>query len=128
MEVLLKIIALSIIASIAALSIKSDRPELAFLILITSGVIAIFLLVGQVREVVVFFSEIASKSGISGSVFTALLKMLGIGYLTEIAAETVADFGSQSLSAKIALAGKLCVFILAIPIFKSLFSVVGELL
>ena len=128
MESLLKIIAISVIASVLALSVKGDRPELTFLILISAGIVAIFLLVGQVREVVVFFSEIASKSGISGGIFLSLLKMVGIGYLTEIAAETVADFGSQSLSAKITLAGKLCVFLLATPIFKALLTIVSDLL
>ena len=45
-----------------------------------------------------------------------------------IAAETVADFGSQSLAAKITLAGKLSVFLLAMPIFKNLLTVITELL
>ncbi len=128
MEVLLKVIALSLIASAIALTIKSDRPELAFIIVIASGIIAFFMLLTQVREVVVFVSDIAAKSGISGGVYSSLLKMIGIGYLTEIASETVADFGSQSLSARITLAGKLCIFILGIPIFKTLLSVVSELL
>lgn len=128
MDVLLKVIALSFVASSVVLAIKADRPELSFIIMIAAGVIGFSLLLTQVREVVVFASDIAAKSGISGGVYTALLKMIGIGYLTEIAAETVADFGSQSLSSKITLAGKLCIFILGIPIFKTLLGVVSELL
>jgi len=128
MDVLLKVIALSFVACTVALAIKADRPELSFIIIIAAGVIGFFLLLTQVREVVLFVSDIAAKSGISGGVYTALLKMIGIGYLTEVASETVADFGSQSLSAKITLAGKLCIFILGIPIFRTLLSVVSELL
>lgn len=128
MEILLKVIALAFVATTIALAIKTDRPELSFIIVIAGGIIAVFLLFSKVREVVVFVSDIAAKSGISGGVYASLLKMIGIGYLTEIASETVADFGSQSLSAKILLAGKLTIFVLAIPVFKTLFGVISELL
>ncbi len=128
MEILLKVIALSVIACVMGLSLKGDRPELSFLIFIAAGVIGFSLILSKVRAVMVSFSEIAVKSGMSGSVYKSLLKMIGIGYLTEIAADTVADFGSQSLSAKIALAGKISVFLLGMPIYQNLLSVVAELL
>ena len=126
--ILLKVIAVGVVASAAALHLKSDRPELAFAVVLAAGVLGFSLLLSEVGEVVSVFSEVAASTGMQGSVYTSILKMIGIGYLTEIAAETVADFGSQSLATKITLAGKLSVFLLAMPIFKNLLTVVSELL
>ncbi len=125
---LLRIIGIGIAVSAAILTVRSERPELAFALSVAAGMLILTLLLSGIAEIVSAFSGVVEKSGIDGGVYVRLLKMIGVGYLTETASETVEDFGNKSLASKIVLAGRISVFLLAMPVFRELLSVVSELL
>ena len=54
--------------------------------------------------------------------------MIGIGYLVEFSAGILNDFGQNSVADKLVFAGKILVFVLAIPILESVVSLVGTLI
>ncbi len=125
---LLRVIGIAVAVSVAILTVKGERPELAFALSVAAGMLILSLLLSGVAEIVSAFSGAVEKSGIDSTVYVRLLKMVGIGYLTETASETVEDFGNKSLASKIVLAGRIGVFLLAMPVFRELLSVVSELL
>ena len=125
---LLRVIGIAVTVSVAILTVKGERPELAFALSVAAGMLILSLLLSGVAEIVSAFSGAVEKSGIDSTVYVRLLKMVGIGYLTETASETVEDFGNKSLASKIVLAGRIGVFLLAMPVFRELLSVVSELL
>ncbi len=125
---LLRVIGIAVAVSVAILTVKGERPELAFALSVAAGMSIFLLLLSGVAEIVSAFSGVVEKSGIDSAIYIRLLKMVGIGYLTETASETVEDFGNKSLASKIVLAGRIGVFLLAMPIFRELLSVVSELL
>lgn len=125
---LLRVIGIAVAVSVAILTVKGERPELAFALSVAAGMSIFLLLLSGVAEIVSAFSGVVEKSGIDSAIYVRLLKMVGIGYLTETASETVEDFGNKSLASKIVLAGRIGVFLLAMPIFRELLSVVSELL
>lgn len=125
---LLRVIGIAVAVSVAILTVKGERPELAFALSVAAGMLILSLLLSGVAEIVSAFSGAVEKSGIDSAVYVRLLKMVGIGYLTETASETVEDFGNKSLASKIVLAGRIGVFLLAMPVFRELLSVVSELL
>ncbi len=125
---LLRVIGIAVTVSVAILTVKGERPELAFALSVAAGMLILSLLLSGVAEIVSAFSGAVEKSGIGSTVYVRLLKMVGIGYLTETASETVEDFGNKSLASKIVLAGRIGVFLLAMPVFRELLSVVSELL
>jgi stage III sporulation protein AD len=55
------------------------------------------------------------------------LKAVGIGYITEFAADTAIDGGQTALSSKITLAGRTLLFIIALPVIKDLLSLAVRL-
>ena len=125
---LLRVIGIAVTVSVAILTVKGERPELAFALSVAAGMLILSLLLSGVAEIVSAFSGAVEKSGIDSTVYVRLLKMVGIGYLTETASETVEDFGNKSLASKIVLAGRIGMFLLAMPVFRELLSVVSELL
>ena len=56
-----------------------------------------------------------------------LLKIIGIGYLTEYSASVATDAGCASVAQKLQLGGKIVIFLMSISIVTALVDVVTEL-
>jgi stage III sporulation protein AD len=104
--------------------LKSTRPEIAAFVSIAGGVIVLVMVLGSLTEVFTNISAIVNRTGIRSDVFGALLKIIGIGYLTEFAAGICTDAGHQSMSQKVLLAGKVIILILALPIVNNLIEII----
>ena len=50
-----------------------------------------------------------------------VLKIVGIGYITEFSAGLLSDFGSASVADKVILGGKITIVALSLPIMENLF-------
>lgn len=125
---ILQIVAIGIIAAILISLLKETKPELAILLGVAAGVIIIIMVVNELYEVISSFYNIAEVSGIAEGLFTTVLKIIGIGYVTEFAANICSDSGCKSVGDKILFAGKVVIMILALPIVNSLLSLIVEIL
>ncbi|MBO5102803.1 MAG: stage III sporulation protein AD, partial [Clostridia bacterium] len=56
------------------------------------------------------------------------LKIIGVGYITEFSSNLCADSGNSAVASKILLAGKLVIFVLAIPIITSLIDIIVSIM
>ena len=118
-----KIIGVAFITSICSVIIKNTKPELSFSVT-TAGVLLILLLIfSKMTEITSVFLNITSATNIDNQLLKLLLKMVAIGYLTEISAGILNDFGSSSLADKVVLGGKLTIILLSLPVLNSLLSV-----
>ena len=123
-----KIIGVGLVAAIAALILKSSKPELAFAVTIAGGVIILIFALDMLGASLRIFTDIAEKTGIDQSLVKIILKIVAIGYLVEFSAGIVEDFGSKSIADKLVLAGKLIIFTVSIPIIQSLITRIGNIL
>jgi len=126
---IVKVILVALIGVLAIVILRSVKPEFAMLAGIASGVIILLMIMGELTDIFDQFKGV-SESGASGgsSIFSAILKIVGIGYLTEYASSICEDYGSQSISKKVQLAGKVSIFALAIPIFVNIVSAIASIL
>ncbi len=67
------------------------------------------------------------RAGIGGQIFSLLIKIIGIGYITDFSAGLVEETGAKSLADKIVLAGKVVIMVLSLPILIKLFDIIAEL-
>lgn len=125
---ILQVAALGIIAAILVVLLKESKPELAVLLGTAAGVIMIITVVDELYEVVESFYNIAATSGIAEGIFTTVLKIIGIGYVSEFSANVCADSGCKSVGDKILFAGKIIIMVLALPIITDLLSLITEIL
>lgn len=123
-----KIIGVGLVTAIAALILKSSKPELAFAVTIAGGVIILIFALDMLGASLRIFTDIAEKSGIDQSLVKIILKIVAIGYLVEFSAGIVEDFGSKSIADKLVLAGKIIIFTVSIPIIQSLITLIGNIL
>jgi len=125
---ILKISLLAIAIVFAIVFTKQIKPEFSVLISVAGSVVMLAYVLGFFTDVVVFYNQIISKAGIDQELFTILLKAIGVGYLVEFASGICRDSGNNSIADKVVFAGKISILILAIPIIKTLFNVVGEII
>ena len=123
-----KIIGVGLVTAIAALILKSSKPELAFAVTIAGGVIILIFALDMLGASLRIFTDIAEKTGIDQSLVKIILKIVAIGYLVEFSAGIVEDFGSKSIADKLVLAGKIIIFNVSIPIIQSLITLIGNIL
>lgn len=128
MSVIIKIIGIAFVAIVAFAVVKNVKPEYSALILIAAGAIIIISLSDYIIEAIGVFKNLADKSELGNTVFTSLLRIIGIGYLCDYSASVCEDSGCKSLAAKIELGGKLTIFIMTVPIITNVITVIEGLL
>lgn len=125
---IIKIAGIGITGVVIAGLLKKDKPEFSVIITVATGMILLVLILSQMTTVVTAFDDLVALSGVDQNLFSGVLKIIGIGYLTEYSATVVSDYGSNSVANKIQLAGKITIFLMALPIIRSLLTAVQALL
>lgn len=119
-----KLIAIAIIGAICSLLLKNTQTQYASLCVIATGIIIIILTLNSLKGVILTFQELVEQTGINQQLFALLLKIIGIGYLVEYSSNLCSDFGCESIAKKLSFGGKITLFIMAIPIIKSLIQII----
>ena len=123
-----RIIGVGLATAITALIVKQVKPEIAVVVGLCGGIIMILMLVDSITNIISVFNALVSKSGLSSGIFSAVLKIIGLGYIAEFSASLCNDAGATSIGNKILLAGKILILISALPIVTNLINIIAELL
>ena len=121
---IVKIIIIGVVTSIATIVLKQFKPELAILASLAGGIIILISLVNYLGQIVGQFAQIVNKTNIDFSLFSSVLKIVGVGYLTEFGANICQDAGNSSVADKVLLAGKIIILCLALPIVSSMLTTI----
>lgn len=119
-----RIIGVGIVGAICALVLKNTQSQYAVMATLATGVIILIVTLQSLGSVLVAFREIMDRTGVDATIFGILLKIIGVGYLTEYTSGLCADLECASIGKKIAFAGKIAIFLLALPIVKALIELV----
>lgn len=122
-----KLVGIAVIGVIVVSLLKSAKPEFAVFATIATGVVMVVTMLSALQSVVLAFDEIVQKSGIDDEIFNAVLKIIGIGYITEYSASVANDAGCASIAQKLQFGGKIVIFLMSISIVAALVDVVSAL-
>lgn len=128
MTEIFKIIGVAFITAISALILKATKPELSFAVTVTGMIVILMFVMDMLKDTMTVFSTISQITGIENGLMKALMKIVGVGYLTEFGAGILSDFGSNTIADKVSLAGKLTIVILSLPVVESLLHLIGGFL
>ena len=123
-----KIIGIGLLTSIVATLVKQIRPEFYIVVILSGSVVMLLMIVNQLQTLFNYFLSIFGQTGLDYELFSSILKILGVGYLTEFASGICVDSGNASIGDKIVLAGKVLIVVLSLPIITSLLNVIIEIL
>jgi stage III sporulation protein AD len=125
---LVKIIGIALVTTFAVMVLRPNKPELAALVSVAGGVIVLLMAVDALGSVIGSFTALVGRTGINSEVFSAILRIIGIGYLTDFAAGICTDAGNTSMAQKVSLAGKVIILVLALPIVDNLIQIIVGIL
>ena len=128
MAEIFKILGVAIVTAVAAILLKSSKPELSFAVTVTGVIIILLFIVNSMQGVLEIFKVITNMTGVESSLIKLILKIVGVGYVTEFGAGILNDFGSTAIADKVVLGGKLTIVLLSLPILQGLLQLIGKFL
>lgn len=128
MSDIFKVIGIGLITLIAYIIIKPLKPELAVFISISGVCIILLFCIDGLVDVINTMTNFVNKTGIDAGLFACVLKIVGIGYVTEFASNLCINSGNSSIADAISLAGKIAILLLSLPILTSLVNLIIEIL
>lgn len=125
---ILKICAIGLVAAVLALTVKQYKPEIAVLISTGAAVIILFIVADYIFDAVSVLSSLSEKSGVDNTLLSSILKIIGVGYITEFSSGICEDSGNKSIGDKIAFAGKIIILIVALPVLTAVIDIISEMM
>lgn len=121
-----KIIGVGICTIVVSIVLKQYKPELSVLVNICGGLVIFMIAIDGVSTLVSEFYSLENGAG-QIEIVKPIMKVLGVGYITEFTANLAEDSGNKSVASKIVLGGKIAICILALPILKQLINAIISL-
>lgn len=116
------IVAFALICLFVILFLKTTNPQTAAVTAAAAGCMLLAYLVLKVYPPLKELLCELEQVGVPSRLITYVLKTFGICYLTKFAADLCDDFGQTSLGSKVEFAGKVSIFILTLPLLKTILS------
>ncbi len=127
MEVI-RIIGIGLAAALASVLLKQYKPELAAAIPLLAAAAIFGILAPYLEALVAMFKDIAAQTGIDGEYVSLALKIVGVAYLCQFAADTCRDAGETSLANKVETGGKILILTLSMPIVYQLLQMISRMI
>ena len=121
-----KIIGIALICVVAIIILKQFKPELTIFVTIAGTLVIILMLLNEFTTVLDSFKNLITLTKLDNELFVCVLKIVGVGYISEFGANICADAGSSSLADKVIFAGKITILIMSIPIINNLIDLIVE--
>ncbi|SDK55676.1 stage III sporulation protein AD [Sediminibacillus albus] len=119
-----QIVSLGVVASLLFILLKDQKSSLAFILILITGIFIFLSVIQQIAEVFSLISNLGKKASINGIYIETILKIIGIAYIADFGAHITRDAGLSSVAAKIELAGKIFILVLAVPILTAVIETI----
>lgn len=113
---MVQIVGVGLTAVVLSLVVRRSNPEMAVQIALVVACIVFLFVLDKIQAIIGLFEEMAGRAGVGEMYLVILLKIIGISYLTEFGAQVCRDAGEGTIAAKVELAGKVMILVMAVPI------------
>jgi stage III sporulation protein AD len=121
---IIQVVAVGVLGAVLALTVKKQSPEIALMITIASSVLIFFMIIPLLAEAMGVMRRVGDLLD-GGQRYIALaIKVIGVAYLAELGASVCLDAGESAIAAKIDLAGRVVILVLAIPVVLDVVNVI----
>ena len=118
---------LAVAAAMACAVIRAQQPQMAGMCAAAAGLILLLAALEQVQGLRSAFERLAALGGLEEGYLALLLRVLGVSWAAEMAAQTCQDLGENGLALKVTLAGRLCAFSVTVPMLVRMLEMILEL-
>ena len=127
MEGVAKLALFALAACGAAMTVRAYRPELALQIGVAAGIVILIYAIEELSGAYTSLGEYIKLFGLSGEYFPAMLKITGIVYIMQFAADVCRDAGEGAIAGKVELAGRAMVIAVCVPMIKAVFGLISSI-
>ena len=124
---MLKIAAIGVMAAFLAIPLKKEKSEFSLFIIVAACLLILALAFGKIHEIVEVVRQVEQYLGKGAAYVGILLKMIGITYVAEFAANLCSDAGYQAVADQIEFYGKLMILAVSVPILMTLLETISSL-
>lgn len=128
MDEAVKLSVLAVMGALCALTIRRQTPELTVVLGLTTGVLILGFALSAVTDLWDFLDELTALAGLSPAVLSPLIKTIGIGMVTHIAASLCRDAGESGIAAFTETAGGVLALWTALPLMRSVVELITGLM
>ncbi len=128
MELFIQTAATALLTVVIGLALEKQGKDMALLLTVAVCCMVIAVSVSYFRPVLTFLSDLQSIGSLNNGMVSTLLKILGIGILSEVAAMVCADAGNASLGKAVQLLGAAVILWLSLPVFSALIELIQQIL
>lgn len=125
--ILLKIVGIGLISAVCAIILKQIKPEFSLIVSMVGGILILIEVVDLFTNVLTTFENLSQLTGVDKELFSVVLKIIGIGYLTSFTTSLCNDAGMSSIGEKVMLGGKVVIMVVSLPIINSLIEIIMRL-
>lgn len=122
------VVGVTVLAAFLAVLLRRQHPEFAMGIGLIAGVVVLAFLVIQVAPLLTRLQALLSPDSLPAVYGQVVFKALGVCLLTQLAADACRDAGESALAEKAELAGKVCLLVLALPLFENVAALAVRLM
>ena len=128
MTVILKMCAVAIAGLIIVTLIRIYKPEFTVEAVLCASLLLLWFALDGLKLAFTYMENLYGRLTYGKDYFPIIIKVLVIAYVTEFTSALCEDAGEKSIRTKVELAGKIGIFFVAIPVFKSLLNMLDSLI
>lgn len=122
------VIALGLISTALCILLKQYQPEYALFVSIICGTIIFSVVIYNLIPTFKVMSSLMVQAKIKSDYVEAIVKTLGVCYLTQLVVDSCKDAGQNAIASKVELASKVYIVILSLPLFEDLINITFSLI
>lgn len=123
----LSICMIGVTGAMLSVYVKHVKAEYGILLSMSVCIVIILYSSGRLSRIAESLNEINSYLKIDKLYFSVLLKMIGITYISEFAADICRDSGHSAVANQIQVFGKLTIMAVSMPVFLNLLDTITNL-
>ena len=128
MEISWKITALALVAVVLCVLIRENQKPLSVLLSLLACVGMLLLAIVILEPVLEVFRKLEGLSGVEDEIVSPMLKVAGIGLLTQISSGICQDAGENAIGKTVELCGTVLAMYAAIPLLLAVLELVENML
>ncbi len=117
--------ALAVLFASLSLILRTSSSKMASAIPLFGGLFLLTAALLRYEEPIAFFLSL-TEEGSLGESFSVVLRMLGVGMLATVSADTCRDLGEESIASRVEMVARAEILLLSLPFLADLFSLFGE--
>ncbi len=115
-----RIVLLCVAAALVAVAIRQQRPEMATVVAMAAGLLALMMTLGPLVTVVDAFNQLSSRAGLQETSVQLMLRACGISLICEFASSLCQDAGEGVLAQRIEFGGRVALLAMSVPLLTTL--------